>query len=169
MARQERQPRKQNKQKKKKNRFSIKMQKKLLVLYTFVVLAFVGLTVRLVWITRENETEYQKQVLSQQRYDSTTIPYRRGDIVDVKGTKLATSEKVYNLVIDAAVMLYDEKKEQRYLEPTLEALGRNFDLDIARIRQYVLDHPKSSWYVPLRRLTYDQISAFVKNSRQRRV
>ena len=162
MARQERQPRKQNKQKKKKNRFSIKMQKKLLVLYTFVVLAFVGLTVRLVWITRENETEYQKQVLSQQRYDSTTIPYRRGDIVDVKGTKLATSEKVYNLVIDAAVMLYDEKKEQRYLEPTLEALGRNFDLDIARIRQYVLDHPKSSWYVPLRRLTYDQISAFVE-------
>ena len=32
------------------------------------------------------------QVLSQQEYDSKVLPYKRGDIVDAKGTKLAYSE-----------------------------------------------------------------------------
>lgn len=146
------------------DRFTIKMQKKLVVLYALVLLAFVVLCGRLIWITRNNETDYQKQVLSQQRYSSTVIPYRRGNIVDAKGTRLATSEKVYNLVIDAKVMNTEVKDEGTYkaiyLEPTLKALGENFDLDMAEIRKYVADNPKSSWYVPLRRLTYDQIKGF---------
>lgn len=133
------------------------MQKKLVVLFILVLLAFAGLGVRLFWITKENGTQYQKQVLSQQRYDSATLPFRRGDIVDAKGTKLAVSEKVYNLVIDSYVMLDKED----YLEPTMEALGKYFpDLNMAEIREYVTTHPKSSWYVPLRRLSYEQISGF---------
>lgn len=144
-------------QNQKVKKFTIKMQKKLVVLFIFVLLAFAGLSVRLIWINRENGIQYEKQVLSQQRYDSATIPFRRGDIVDTKGTKLATSEKVYNLVIDANVMLYDKK----YLEPTLQALGDNFPtLDMTAIREYVTTHPNSSWYVPLRRLSYDEISGF---------
>ncbi len=144
-------------QNQKVKKFTIKMQKKLVVLFILVLLAFAGLSVRLFWITKENGAQYEKQVLSQQRYDSTTIPFRRGDIVDTKGTKLAVSEKVYNLVIDATVMLYNEK----YLEPTLQALGANFPtLDMTAIREYVVTHPNSSWYVPLRRLSYEEISGF---------
>lgn len=146
--------------KEKKNnvqKFSIKMQKKLVVLFICVLLAFAGLVVVLGLLVRDQGTQYQKKVLSQQRYDSTTLPFRRGDIVDAKGNKLATSEKVYNLVIDAAVMLYKEE----YLEPTMQALGSCFsDLDMTAIRQYVTTHPESSWYVPLRKLTYEQISGF---------
>ena len=137
-------------------KFSIKMQKKLVVLCILVLLMFIGLTVRLVWITRENETEYQKQVLSQQQYTSTTIPYRRGNILDVKGTRLATSEKVYNLVIDAKVMNY----RSQYLEPTLKALSEHFDLDMDEVREHVTKNKSSSWYVPLRQLTYEEISGF---------
>ena len=144
-----------------KSKFPIKMQKKLVVLYTLVLLAFAGLSVRLIWITRQDGTKYQKQVLAQQRYDSTTIPYRRGDILDSQGTRLATSEKVYNLVIDAKVML----SRDRYLEPTLQALGANFDLNMTEIREYINTHPTSSWYVPLRQLTYDQISGFQEEKR----
>lgn len=140
----------------KSKKFSVKMQKKVLVLYAAVVLCFAGLCVRLLWITKENSTDYQKQVLSQQSYTSTTIPFRRGNIVDAKGTRLATSEKVYNLIIDAKVMTYREA----YLEPTLKALGDNFDLDIAAIRDYVNTHKTSSWYVALRQLSYDEISGF---------
>ena len=143
-----------------KNKFSIKMQKKLVVLFVLVLLAFAGLSARLVWLAREKGTQYQKQVLSQQRYDSTTIPYRRGDIVDAKGTAIATSEKVYNLVIDAKVMNTFLNNKQPYLEPTLTALGQCFDLDMSQIRAYVRDNPGSSWYVPLRQLTYDEISDF---------
>ncbi len=142
---------------KQKKKFSIKMQKKLVVLFILVLLAFAGLSARLFYLVRENGTQYQKQVLAQQRYDSVVIPYRRGDIVDSHGTRLATSQKVYNLVIDAKVML--GKKE--YLEPTLQALGQNFELDMGQIREYVTTHPTSSWYVPLKRLEYDQISGFL--------
>ena len=146
--------------KQKKNKFSIKMQKKLVVLFVMVLLAFAGLSVRLVLLTYENGTQYQKQVLMQQQYDSSILPYRRGDIVDVKGTKLATSEKVYNLVIDAKVMNTELSGKTPYLEPTLEALGQYFDLDMQAIREYVSTNKTSSWYVPLKRLTYEEISGF---------
>lgn len=137
-------------------KFSIKMQKKLVVLFILLLLMFVGLMIRLVLITGKNETDYQKQVLSQQRYTSTTIPYRRGNILDAKGTSLATSEKVYNLVIDAKVMNY----RSQYLEPTLKALGEHFALDMTAIRTYVTTNKESSWYVPLKQLTFEEISGF---------
>lgn len=139
----------------KNKRFTSKMQKKLVVLFLFVLLAFAGLSVRLFYLVRDKETAYQKQVLSQQISDSRTIPFRRGDIVDAKGTTLATSEKVYNLQIDAYIM--QEKAE--YLEPTLQALAANFpQLDISQIREYVVTHPESRYYIALRQLSYDEIS-----------
>lgn len=147
---------KQAKQTKPK-KFSMRMQKKLLFVFGAVLLVFVALSFRLIFIVREDGDRYEKQVLSQQKYDSITLPYRRGDIVDAKGTKLAVSEKVYNLVIDSYVMLYKED----YLEPTLAALGEHFpELDMSQIRSYVTTHPNSSWYVPLKQLTYEEISGF---------
>lgn len=141
----------------KKQKFLIRMQKKLLWLFALILIAFGVLSIRLFQVVKDNGTQYQKQVLSQQRYDSTTLPFRRGDIVDAKGTKLAVSEKVYNLVIDANVMLYREE----YLEPTLQALGEHFpQLDMSAIREYVVTHPDSSWYVPLKQLSYEEISGF---------
>lgn len=141
----------------KKQKFLIRMQKKLLWLYALIIIAFAGLSIRLFWIVKEDGTKYQKQVLAQQRYDSTTLPFRRGDIVDAKGTKLAVSEKVYNLIVDANVMLAREE----YLEPTLQALGENFpELNMSEIREYVVSHPNSSWYVPLKQLSYEEISGF---------
>lgn len=144
----------------KKSKFSIKMQKKLLVLFGIVLLSFAGLSARLILLTREKETQYQKQVLMQQQYDSITLPYRRGDIVDAKGTKLATCEKVYNLVVDAKVMNTEIGGETPYLEPTLKALGQYFTLDMGEIREYVFSHKTSAWYVPLKQLTYEEISGF---------
>ena len=56
----------------------------------------------------------KKQVLSQQQYSSKTIPYKRGEILDSKGTKLAVSEKVYDLVLDCKQM----NAKEEYVEPT---------------------------------------------------
>ena len=143
----------------KTKKFTFKMQKKLVVLFLLVLLAFAGLSVRLFYLVRDNETAYQKQVLSQQISDSKTIPFRRGDIVDAKGTKLATSEKVYNLQIDAYIM----QERSSYLEPTLKALADNFpQLDISEIRQYVMTHPESRYYIALRQLSFEEISGIQK-------
>ena len=141
----------------KTKKFTSKMQKKLLVLFLLILVAFAGLSVNLFRLVQENETSYQKQVLSQQISDSKTIPYRRGDIVDAKGTILATSEKVYNLQIDAYIM----QEREAYLEPTLKALSENFpQLDITEIRSYVKAHPESRYYIALRQLSFDEISGF---------
>lgn len=134
----------------------MKMQKKLVVLVVAVVLAFAALSVRLFVLVRDHGDSYKRQVLSQQEYTSTTIPFKRGNIVDCNGTVLATSRKVYNLVIDSKEILSDED----YMEPTLAALDSCFDVDIAALRQYINDHPNSQYYVLLRRMPYEDISAF---------
>lgn len=141
-------------------KFTIRMQKKLVVLFCLLLLVFVGLSLRLMWINREKGEQYSKQVLSQQKYDSITLPYRRGDILDCNGTSLAVSEKVYNLVIDAKVML---TRDGMYLESSLNALESCFpQLDMKAVRAHIQENPSSSYYVPLKKLTYNEINAFVE-------
>lgn len=139
-------------------KFTTKMQKKLVVLFLLVLSAFVGLSVRLILINRDNGDQYKRQVLSQQRYDSVVIPFKRGDIVDCKGTKLAVSEKVYNVILDAK--LVSEKEE--YIEATLQALNSCFGLDTSQIRTYIQENPASQYYVLAKQLSYDEISPFVE-------
>ena len=139
------------------NRFTIKMQKKLVVLFMLVLLAFMGLSYRLFIITRDDGERYKKQVLSQQRYDSTTIPYKRGSILDANGSVLAASEKVYNVILDSVVL--SEKEE--YLEPTLQALRSQFGIDIVSVRNYVeANKTTSRYYVLAKRLSYEEIAGF---------
>lgn len=138
------------------NRFTIKMQKKLLILFLIVLAAFIGLSVRLFLITRDKGEEYKKQVLSQQEYDSTTIPFKRGEIIDANGTILAVSNKVYNVILDTKILMQDEAN----LEPTLNALKKCFDIDATAIRAYIAEHPASSYYVMAKRVEYDKVDAF---------
>lgn len=134
------------------------MQKKLILLFIIVLLAFVGLSVRLFLINKENGEQYKRQVLSQQKYNSITIPYKRGTIVDAKGTTLAISEKVYSLIIDSQAM--QEKEE--YVIATMTALKQCFQFDETKIRKYMQDNPSSRYYVVLKNLSYDEISGFVE-------
>lgn len=145
-------------QKQKTKQFGRISQKKVLVLFFLVLAAFIFLFARIVSLIKNNEMEYQKQVLSQRSYDSRTLPARRGDIVDSKGVKLATCEKVYNLVVDASVMT---TKDGKYIETTLEALGQCFpQLDVSEIRTFVKQNPGNQWHVVLKKLTFDEISEF---------
>lgn len=139
-------------------KFTISMQKKLVVLFGLVLLAFAGLSARLILINRDDSERYKKQILEQQEYSSITLPARRGDIMDSKGTPLAVSEKIYNLVIDAKVIMGKEA----YFEPTMKALESCFDLDMTEIRQYVKNNSTSAYYVPLKALTYEEIAPFME-------
>ena len=138
------------------NRFTIKMQKKLLILFMFILAAFAGLSARLFLINRDNGEDYKKQVLSQQEYDSTTIPFKRGEIVDSNGTVLAVSNKVYNVILDANLLMQDEKN----LEPTLSALKKIFNIDTNTVRTYIAEHPNSAYYVMAKRVEYEKKVAF---------
>ena len=96
------------------------MQEKLAVTVLVITLALFGLAVKLYMLVDEKNEEYTEIVLNQQSsYNSRTLPYRRGDIVDRNGTYLATSEKVYNLILDPNQI---NKDSANYLETTVTAL-----------------------------------------------
>ena len=140
-------------------KFTIGMKKKLVVLFVLVLLAFIGLGLRLINITTKNGEEYEKKVLSQQRYESITIPFRRGDILDRNGTVLARSEKVYNVILDTKLLLRDPD----FLEPTLSALQSCFGLDATRmgeIRTYISNNPTSHYYVVDNKREYADVKKF---------
>ncbi len=138
------------------NKFTIKMQKKLLVLFLMILAAFAGLSARIYLVTRDNGEEYKKQVLSQQEYDSKTIPFKRGDILDSNGTVLAVSNKVYNVILDTKILV---RKEEN-IEPTLDALRKCFGIDTNEVRGYIAEHPTSSYYVMAKRVEYEKMNAF---------
>lgn len=147
--------------KKKQKRKNVNINKvktmKLAVMMLIILLAFAGLGVRLYVIAHDNKNDYQKKILSQQRYDSITLPYKRGTITDSNGTILAVSEKVYNVVLDCKVMLSDEKST----EPTLTALSECFGLNKSELEQYVQENPNSQYYVLKKRISYDEMSPFL--------
>lgn len=137
-------------------RFRPYMRAKLVVFCIIVVLAILVLVGRLIHITSTSEAKYKKQVLSQQKYDSATLPYKRGDILDRNGSTLAYSEKVYNVILDTKVMMDDEEN----YNPTLKALDSCFDVDIDKIKAYVSENPSSQYYKVAKQVTYQEKTAY---------
>ncbi|MBR4060914.1 MAG: penicillin-binding protein 2 [Lachnospiraceae bacterium] len=137
-------------------RFRPYMRVKLVVFCIIVVLAIFVLVGRLIHITSTSEAKYKKQVLSQQKYDSATLPYKRGDILDRNGSTLAYSEKVYNVILDTKVMMDDEAN----YNPTLKALDSCFDVDIDKIKAYVSENPSSQYYKVAKQVTYQEKTAY---------
>lgn len=118
---------------------------KLVWLFGMVVLAFVGLGIRITVINASQGNQYSKQVLSQsqQKYDSRVIPFKRGDITDRNGVVLATSEKVYKVILDCKVV----NTKEEYVEPTIKALVDVMGLDEETVRKKLEDETtKDSQY-----------------------
>ena len=119
------------------------MQKKLVVLYVGIILAFIGLVGRITYINASHGEEYTRIVLEQQQFDSRTIPYKRGDILDRNGTKIAASERVYNVILDVRAMLSDPD----YVEPTIRVLEDCFDVKEAAVRSLIEENPESRYSI----------------------
>ncbi len=132
------------------------MQKKLVILYVGIILAFAGLVVRITYINASSGEEYTKIVLDQQQYDSRVIPYKRGDIVDRNGTKLATSERVYNVVLDVKAMLSDED----YVEPTKQVLKDCFGIEEETVDSLIENNPDGRYSVLVKGIDYETAQKF---------
>lgn len=140
---------------KKRKRFLGRMQMKLFWITVVLSIAFLALVIRIWYINNKDGKRYEKIVLAQQSYDSIEIPYRRGDILDRNGTQLATSEKVYNLIIEPKNILQDDKVKKA----TISALTKYFDITEQEIEDALSD--KSSLYKKmLKKLSYDQVKPF---------
>lgn len=149
-----------SKEYKKKRKINNRMKQKLALIFVVIVLALVGLSVRIVYINETNGDKYTKKVLQQQESNSLTLAYRRGDIYDRNGTVLATSEKVYNVILDPKVLTDHEELNKGCVEATLTALSAHFSYTKSEL-QTIYNEKKSSSYVVLeKQLTKDEISEF---------
>lgn len=145
-----------------RQKFTKGMQKKLVILFMLILLAFVILIGRITYINASEGENYTKIVLDQQQYTSRTIPFKRGDIVDSNGTKLATSERVYNVILDAKVLLSNEKKAETYKQATTEALQTYFGIEAETVLNILEEDPTSRYTILKKGIDYDTAKAYEK-------
>lgn len=156
-----------------KPKFQRYMQTKLAITFGIVVLALFVLCGVTIYYNVFEGDKYTIQVLNQQEYTSKTLPFKRGEILDRNGNSIATSIKVYNLVIDSKIILTDKE----YIEPTVNAVAQYFsEIDKNKIAKEVCgettginkekliaeihSRKDNSYWVVMKQLSYEEVKAF---------
>ena len=147
-----------NKEYKKKRKINNRLKQKLALIFAVIVLALVGLSVRIVYINKTNGDKYTKKILQQQDSNSLTLAYRRGDIYDRNGTVLATSEKVYNVILDPKVLTDHEELTKGCVDATLTALSEYFSYTKSELTTIYNEKKTSSYVVLEKQKTKEEIS-----------
>ncbi len=139
-------------------RFNDAMKNKLYIVFILVVLACVGLIVRLAVIYNDKGDEYSRKVLSQQAYGSNTLVAERGDITDRNGVVLARSEKTYNVIIDPSVIL----SKEYYLDDSLDAMVECLGYDRDEMLEVINSNKESRYLVYEKNIDYIKVSNYNK-------
>lgn len=133
------------------------LQGRLVIILILILLAFAALFFNIIFLQKNKSEEYNQIILSQQRYDSRDIPYKRGDILDRNGTYIATSEKVYNLILDPRQINSDQDK---YLNATVSILNTVFGYSEEELRSIIADKSDSSYVRYAKNISYEQKTEF---------
>ena len=149
---------------KKRLKLNIYMRRKLTIAFGVASAVLFALALYLVFLIRDSGESYQKQILQQQDYSSTVLPFRRGAITDRNGTVLAYSEEVFTLILDPSVILYSPKNDnaQPNRNATVQALVNVFGFEAADINKVLDEKPDSRYIRYARLLTLEQKTAFEK-------
>lgn len=136
------------------------MKGKLAGLFGAVLLALVCLLGRITYINATNGDKYKKQVLTQaqQKFENDVLPAKRGNIYDRNGNILATSNKVYNVILDCKTVNSDPD----YVEPTIRALKEILGIDKEKVRSLLSDSrtSQSQYQILLKQLSMDKKKEF---------
>lgn len=135
------------------------MKKKLVLGFVLLALVFFTIGGVLYNIVRTKSDEYSKIVLSQRQssYDTRVISAKRGDIIDRNGQTLATSTKVYNLILDPKIMT--SGKDFPYLAQTINCLSTFFNVDASELSKTIDSRKNSSYYRYKKSLSYEEKTA----------
>ncbi len=116
-----------NKQEKKKP----SQGKRLTIIFGIVGLLLIVCLFTALWHVVRHGDEYRHRALAQATGSSVTILAEPGNITDANGVYLATSKKVFRLILDPAVLDYTEKELKCYgtLDKTVELACKAFSMD----------------------------------------
>ena len=136
------------------------MKGKLAGLFGAVLLALVCLLGRITYINATSGDKYKNQVLThaQQKFENDVLPAKRGNIYDRNGNILATSNKVYNVILDCKTVNSDPD----YVEPTIRALKEILGIDEEKVRSLLSDSrtSQSQYQILLKQLSMDKKKEF---------
>ena len=147
------------KKKKAIRRLTTKMRGKLILVFVGIICLFLILAGRLVYWTVNKGSEFETIVLGQQKHDSSVIPFERGKIFDRNGNILATSEKIYTLILEPKNILIQDKK---YEQDTINALHEYFGFSKSKLKKTIENNAKSYYVVYKKNMTYDEVEKFQK-------
>nr|WP_243118752.1 penicillin-binding transpeptidase domain-containing protein [Anaerostipes rhamnosivorans] len=139
---------------KKIKRINNAMRVRTLSIVALIAILFIGLVGRLVYFSVAKNKTYKKKVLAQQNYQSQTLPYKRGDILDRNGNTLATSQKLYSLVLEPKNILRTEQTQKN----ALNALTKYMNLDRDDLLEYLKDHKDSYYSVYKKDMKYSKVA-----------
>ena len=130
------------------------MRVRTLSVSALIAILFICLMGRLVYFSVAKNKTYEKKVLAQQNYQSQTLPYKRGDILDRNGNTLATSQKLYSLVLEPKNILRTEQTQKN----ALNALTKYMDLDRDDLLSYIKDNKDSYYSVYKKDMKYSEVA-----------
>ena len=127
------------------------------LIFALFCILFVVLIVRLFIISYSSGEEYEKIVLAQQQGSNSSIPYQRGDIVDRKGTVMATSLDVYNVILDCKQL----NSFPEYVEDTVKYICQCFpEISEEKVRTALSEKPDSQYVILAKKVSYEETEAY---------
>lgn len=148
-------PNRRPKRKRAPKKFTDEMKMRLTLVCGLFCAFFLVLIGAVVYVNARYGKEYKQRVLTQQGYTSTIIPYKRGDILDVNGTVLATNKKVYDVILEPHnIVEFDDKKEA-----TMSALRNFFGFTQEEINGF-LENEESYYVVAKKGVEYEVVQEF---------
>ncbi len=129
--------------------------------YRAVTIVFIALmavlVVRLIVIIVFDGEKYAMAAMNQTIGRSVALDAKRGDILDRNGVQLATTARVYNLILGPFTILSVEKK---YLEPTARLIEKYFDIPAEEIIAKVHDNPEKKYIILKKELKFSEVEGF---------
>jgi len=148
-------------------RASKNVKKKLWLVMGVILALFALVAGRLIYWNVSKGHEFEKKVLTQQRYSSTDLPFERGSIYDSTGKLIATNERLYHLILEPKnILIKDKDDNYKYLDATVSALVTYMGLDKEELMAAIEENKESYYLVYDKDLpeeskgrSYDDISA----------
>ena len=133
------------------------MRKKSRWAVVVIIIAMIIFTIRVLQINIKNGKEYSEAVVLQENYESSTIPYERGEILDRNGNVLANSEKTYSMIIEPNNI----RLKPEYQSATRAAILKFFDISESELDEKLAVEGDYGYYQNIiQDLTYDKVREF---------
>ena len=129
----------------KKKRNKIHTFERLAILLLVIGLSLIICLGRACNLVYKNGSEYYHKALSQATGSGTVIAARPGNIVDANGTLLASSKKVYRLILDPKVMAETEEKYPGSMDKTVSLMSEAFGIEATELAGCFRDNSKLSY------------------------